>query len=101
MAQLGIGKLWQGLGTHDMDRAFQNLIASFCNSLNGARNRHGRQNPNAMMSRAVLLELWWLKTSSVSIRTSLIHSSREPVIMVQPIQNWEYDNLVFPLSLRN
>lgn len=30
--------------------------------------------------------LWWLKTWSISIQTSLIHSSNESVIMGQPTQ---------------
>ena len=49
--------------------------------------------------RIKLQELFWLKTSSASIQTSLIHSRRELVIMVQAIENWERDDLGFPLRL--
>ena len=44
-------------------------------------------------------ELFWLKPSSASIQTSLIHSRRELVIMVQAIQHWERDDLGFSLRL--
>ncbi len=43
--------------------------------------------------------LFWLKTSSASIQTSLIHSRCELAIMVQAIQHWERDDLGFPLRL--
>ena len=44
-------------------------------------------------------QVFWLKTSSASIQTSLIHSRRELVIMVQAIQHWERDDLGLPLRL--
>lgn len=47
------------------------------------------------------LPLCWLNTSSVLLQTSLGNSSREPVIMMQPIQYRERDNLAFSRLFQN
>ena len=60
-----------------------------------------RRNSKTAKSRGTRSSLCWLKSSSASVQTSLVNSSSEPIIMVQPIQNWECDNLPFPLLLRN